>query len=260
MGKNTNELTRRIAELEREIDGANTDRVAALNRATSAEIRCGALERERAALAAALESAMDDARGIARHIQNRTSPWDRIGLLLTSYSEDKLQGILDAHDEKVAAPFRMLKKRLMDELGFDLVDDWARKVSDGAHDLPTGIGEWLAAHDEQTCRPLEDKIVELVSALDAIHANCVAGSADPRSGVARSSVIRIGEICEEQDYAPRLAAHDEALTERVLARVMEIMPKLQQPEGANLISTGFNSAVRAMRNALERKFAKQGVS
>lgn len=45
----------------------------------------------------------------------------------------------------------------------------------------------------------------LAAALDAIQANCVAGSADPRPGVARSSIIRIGEICGEQDYAPRLA-------------------------------------------------------
>ena len=56
MGKNTNELTRSIAELEREIDGANTDRVAALNRATSAEIRCGELERERDAAYETLEA------------------------------------------------------------------------------------------------------------------------------------------------------------------------------------------------------------
>ena len=62
-----------------------------------------ALRKEWDGLAAALESAISDAHAIARHIQNGSSPWDRIGLLVTSYSIDKLVALLAARDARAKA-------------------------------------------------------------------------------------------------------------------------------------------------------------
>lgn len=124
--------------------------------------------------------------------------------------------LLGQEREQSAALAAALEKYLRPFVNATCEDEWwaaVQEIADarnektlaGLLDATTAI---LAARDERLCRPLEDKILELATALEAIQANCVAGSADPRPGVARSSIIRIGEICSEQDYTTRLAARD----------------------------------------------------
>lgn len=91
------------------------------------------------------------------------------------------------------------------------------------------------------------KVHELTCAWEAVQANCVAGLIDPRPGVARSSIIRIGEICEEQDYRPRLAARLAAERKELIDRIAATIRDYPNAGGDITIMTEVDKLVMAER-------------